>query len=123
MYAFSYENAVLLMLPNVRFCILDLGFAHPLGLMSGIVKSSQITFSNTLDASRNVRLFSTGLGWSAPDEGLLKINFGRKIKITYIIFQNGGASARLEFANFRILIGNDDVKYQVLSTYEQSLGF
>ena len=123
MYAFSYQNALVWTLPNVRFCILDFGFAHPLGLMSGLVKSSQITFTSTLDASRNVRLFSTGLGWSAPDERLLKINFGRKMKITYIIFQNGGASGGLKLANFRILIGNDDVQYQVISTYGQGLAF
>ena len=87
--------------------------------MNGLVKSSQITFSNTLGADRNVRLFSTGLGWSVPDEGILKINFGRKIKITYIIFQNGGTLAGgTAYVRFKILTGSDDsINYQVVSTF------
>ena len=91
---------------------IDFGFAHPLGFMSGMITSSQISSSSPGDSSRNIRLFSTGLGWSISAGGYIKIQFAKKMKIAYIVFQYNGVTSS---PKFHIKDGNDaTAHYQVM---------
>ena len=89
-------------------------------MMNGMIYASQISFQPaSSDNSRNLRLFTDNLGWSAPASGYVKVQFGRKVKVVYIIFQNGGVlSASPSNPKFTISDGSSSsLKYQVIESF------
>ena len=91
------------------FFISEVGFAHPLGMQSGKIKASQLTFSTpptTSDPSL-VRLFGP-TGWKpvSATQIFLEVTFRRRRKLLYFIIQDSNAQGRNFSQSFRLSYKN-----------------
>lgn len=77
-------------------------------MMNGMVVSSQLTPNTTVAIANQLRLFSIGPGSTERDAA---IQFGTKMKIMYIVLQNGG-STNVANASFSLVFDSIPRKTQ-----------